>query len=173
MSSTTPARECCCSMMPSPKPSSRLRTRLPSVVGRYVVTDAAADRATQSYEALIAAGRKRATFHAGRSLRLLLSGLYIGHDGLSEGVRQSTSRVRRLPAQDCNDLRHNRRRPGTGRRALVPRSAGAIRFVADFPGRHRHRDQRHFARERLPNDRSNPGNLDLHGANHVGLDGRQ
>ena len=35
-----------------------LRTRLPSLAGRYVVTDAAADRATHSYEALIAAGRK-------------------------------------------------------------------------------------------------------------------
>ena len=35
-----------------------LRTRLPSVAGRYVVTDGAADHATHSYETLIAAGRE-------------------------------------------------------------------------------------------------------------------
>ena len=36
-----------------------LRTRLPSVAGRYVVIDGSADHTTHSYEALIAAGRER------------------------------------------------------------------------------------------------------------------
>src|SRR5206468_5968944 len=35
-----------------------LRTRLPSVTGRHVVTDGAANHATHSYETLIAAGRE-------------------------------------------------------------------------------------------------------------------
>src|SRR5882724_7437621 len=35
-----------------------LRTRMPSVAGRYVVTDGPADHATRSYETLIAAGRE-------------------------------------------------------------------------------------------------------------------
>ncbi|HYR82745.1 MAG TPA: AMP-binding protein [Terriglobia bacterium] len=35
-----------------------LRTRLPSVAGRYVVIDGSADHTTHSYEALIAAGRE-------------------------------------------------------------------------------------------------------------------
>jgi acyl-CoA synthetase (AMP-forming)/AMP-acid ligase II len=35
-----------------------LRTRLPSVAGRYVVTDSSADHATHSYETLIAAERE-------------------------------------------------------------------------------------------------------------------
>ena len=101
-------------------------------------------------------GTRDAALHAGRSLRLLLPGLYIGHDRLSEGVRQSASRVRRLPAQDRNDLRHHRGRSGTGRRAPVPRSAGVVRAVADFPRRHRHRDERQFAGQRFRDDRSRP-----------------
>ena len=77
-------------------------------------------------------GTRDAALNARRSLCLLLPGLYIGHHRFSEGVRQSTSRVRGLPAQDRNDLWDNRGRSGTGRRAVVPRCAGVIRVIADL-----------------------------------------
>ena len=89
MSSTTPARGRCCSTIPSPEPSSRCEQSWAPSPGATLSPMERRDHATHSYEEPIAAGR--APPQRRRSLRLLLPGLYIGHDGLSKGVRQSAS----------------------------------------------------------------------------------
>ena len=82
-----------------------LRAKLPSIADRYIVTDAAESSAARSYESLVASGNDTPPPKPADLSACYFQGYTSGTT--SKGLRQSAPGVRRLPAPDRDDLRHN------------------------------------------------------------------